>query len=263
MGSKPRLAVWKFASCDGCQLTLLDCEDELLQIGEMYELAYFKEATPASEHGIYDLSLVDGSISTPADAQQVRKVRRISRRLVAIGACAIAGGIQSVRNFARADSMVASVYPRPEAVRILPTSTAIRDHVPVELELPGCPISKQALLEVLSAFVVGRQPIVPGHSVCVECKIRGNVCVMVGHGTPCLGPVTRAGCGALCPTYDRGCYACFGPMETPNMASMIRALRSSGWSSDEIENAFRSFNADAGAFRSAAGAAHAKPNHRN
>ncbi|MBI5549788.1 MAG: oxidoreductase [Deltaproteobacteria bacterium] len=252
MARKPRLAVWKFASCDGCQLTLLDCEDELLQIAEALEIAYFKEATPASERGLYDLSLVDGSISTSADAQRILAIRRSSRRLVAIGACAIAGGIQSLRNFADASQMAASVYPCPAKLDILATSKAIRAHVPVELELPGCPIDKRALLEVLSAFLVGRKPVVPGHSVCLECKVRGNICVMVGHGTPCMGPVTRAGCGALCPAYERGCYGCFGPMETPNTASLIHAFRAAGWSSADVTRAFRSFNADAEQFRRAA-----------
>jgi len=263
MARKPRLAVWKFASCDGCQLVLLDCEDELMQVAEAFDVAYFKEATPASERGVYDLSFVDGSISTPADAERIRTVRKASRRLVAIGACAMAGGIQSLRNFADAQEMVAAVYPRPATIDVLATSTAIHAHVPVEFELPGCPIDKQALLEVLTAFLVGRKPGVPGYSVCVECKMRANVCVMVGHGAPCLGPVTRAGCGALCPSYERGCYGCFGPMETPNTASLSRALGAAGWSAGEVLRAFRSFNADAEGFRNAVGAVNGDQNHQD
>ena len=263
MTRKPRLAVWKFASCDGCQLVLLDCEDQLLQVADALDIAYFKEATPAPARGTFDLSLVDGSISTPADLQRVREVRKVSKRLVAIGACAIAGGIQSLRNFGEAGSMAAAVYPRPAEIPLLPTSTAIGAHVPVELELPGCPIDQQSLLEVLAAFVAGRRPEVPGYSVCLECKSLANVCVMVAHGTPCLGPVTRAGCGALCPAYERGCYGCFGPMETPNTASLTRALRAAGWAPGEVRRAFRSFNADAADFRRAAGEADGDQDHRD
>ena len=171
-----------------------------------------------SSQGPYDLSLVEGSITTPHDAERIREVRRDSRRLVTIGACATAGGIQALRNFADVDEFARLVYASPEYIETLATSTPIADHVPVDFELRGCPINKRQLLEVISAFLHGRRPASPTHSVCVECKLRGNVCVMVAHGTPCLGPVTHAGCGALCPAYDRGCYGCFGPMETPNTA---------------------------------------------
>ena len=219
MHRRPKLAVWKFASCDGCQLTLLDCEDELLAIAEKLQVAFFLEASRAVVSGPYDLSLVEGSIATAADVERIREVRRVSKRLVTIGACATAGGIQALRNFRDAAEMRSIVYAKPEYVDSLATSTAISAHVTVDFELQGCPIDKGQLLEVLGAFLHGRRPNVPNHSVCVECKLRGNVCVMVARGTPCLGPITHAGCGALCPAYARGCYGCFGPMETPNTRS--------------------------------------------
>ena len=222
---KPRLAVWKFASCDGCQLSLLDCEDELLAVAGAIDIAYFPEATRATVSGRYDLSLVEGSITTAHDAERIHEVRRRSRVLVTIGACATAGGIQALRNFADVKEYTSVVYARPEYIDTLATSTAIADHVTVDFELRGCPINKRQLLEVVSAFLAGRRPVTPPHSVCVECKLKGNVCVMVAHGTPCLGPVTHAGCGALCPSYDRGCYGCFGPKETPNTPSLSRAAR--------------------------------------
>ncbi|MGA9523374.1 MAG: oxidoreductase [Myxococcaceae bacterium] len=245
---KPRMAVWKFASCDGCQLSLLDLEDALLELGEAIELAYFREATSADSRGPFDLSVVDGSISTPADLERIREVRRRSRYLVAIGACATAGGIQALRNFANVEAFKRVVYARPEYVQTLETSTALADNIPVDFELRGCPINKRQLLEVISAFLNGRPPAVSPHSVCVECKIRGNVCVMV-TGTPCLGPVTHAGCGALCPTYQRGCYGCYGPMETPNTSSLSRWFASSGVTSIELSRWFRTFNANAPEFR--------------
>jgi sulfhydrogenase subunit delta len=249
--AKPKLAVWKFASCDGCQLSLLDCEDELLSLAGEVEIAYFLEATSDAVEGPYDLSLVEGSITTQHDAERIQHVRSASKALVTIGACATAGGIQALRNFGDVEEFTRVVYARPEYVSTLATSTPISAHVRVDFELHGCPINKRQLLEVVSAFLHRRRPAIPSTSVCTECKRRGTVCVMVAHGTPCLGPVTHAGCGALCPAYNRGCYGCFGPMETPNTLSLTRQLKLVGVSERGIERVFRTFHADAPAFREA------------
>ena len=206
---RKKLAVWKFASCDGCQLSLLDCEDELLAVAEAMQIAYFVEASRVKVKGPYDLSLVEGSITTLSDAERILQARRESKYLVTIGACATAGGIQALRNFKDVREFINVVYATPDYISALDQSTPISAHVKVDFELQGCPINKRQLIEVISAFLNERKPNTPPHSVCVECKLRGNVCVMVAHGTPCLGPVTHAGCGALCPTYDRGCYGCF------------------------------------------------------
>ena len=246
---KPKLAVWKFASCDGCQLSLLDCEDELLALAGEVEIAYFLEASSATVKGPYDLSLVEGSITTAHDAERIREVRRVSRKLVTIGACATAGGIQALRNFGDVQEFLSLVYASPEYVSTLDTSTPISAHVTVDFELHGCPIDKRQLLEVISAFLHGRRPGIPSTSVCTECKRRGTVCVMVAHGTPCLGPVTHAGCGALCPAYNRGCYGCFGPMETPNTVSLTKQLRVLGMGERGVDRVFRTFNV--GAFEEA------------
>ena len=244
----PTLAVWKFASCDGCQLSLLDCEDELLTLAGEVRIAHFLEASSAVAPGPYDLSLVEGSITTEHDAERIREVRRLSRRLVTIGACATAGGIQALRNFADVAEFTSVVYARPDYIATLATSTAVAEHVPVDFELRGCPIDRGQLLEVLSAFLADRPPRIRSVSVCMECKLRGNACVMVAHGTPCLGPVTHAGCGALCPTYSRGCYGCFGPMESPNTPALARQWRALGASDRDLLRVFRTFNAAAEEF---------------
>jgi coenzyme F420-reducing hydrogenase gamma subunit len=249
--SKPKLAVWKFASCDGCQLSLLDLEDELLGLAEEIEIAYFLEASRAVVEGPYDLSLVEGSVTTVADAERIQEVRRVSRRLVTIGACATAGGIQALRNFAHVGEFVSTVYASPSYISTLETSIPISDAVPVDFELHGCPVDRHQLLEVIAATLAERRPAIPSYSVCVECKRRGNVCVTVAHGTPCLGPVTQAGCGALCPAHDRGCYGCFGPMETPNTASLSAWMRRLGAETPDVVRAYRNFNANAPAFREA------------
>ncbi|MBD3218433.1 MAG: oxidoreductase [candidate division Zixibacteria bacterium] len=246
---KPKLAVWKFASCDGCQLSLLDCEDELLTVADKIEIANFPEATRTVIKGPYDLSLVEGSITTPHDAERIHKVRRASKVLVTIGACATAGGIQALRNFKDVKDFVDIVYATPEYIETLNKSTPISDHVFVDYELRGCPINKYQLLELISAVLIGRKPIIPQYSVCMECKRKGNICVMVAHGTPCLGPVTQTGCGALCPSYNRGCYGCFGPKETPNTNSLAEWLKGLDVPGEDIIRVFRNFNAYADPFR--------------
>lgn len=246
---KPKLAVWKFSSCDGCQLMLLDCEDELLALTDQVQVSYFLEATRKVEKGPYDISLVEGSITTPHDVMRIREVRKQSKVLITIGACATAGGIQALRNFANVKDFIRAVYARPDYIDTLTTSTAIADHVAVDFELRGCPVNKHQLLEVLGAYLNHRKPMVPRHSECMECKMRGVVCRMVADGAPCLGPVTQAGCGTLCPGVNRACYGCFGPAETPNTAALAARLAQLGKDGPEIQRLFRSFNANAEAFR--------------
>ncbi|KAA3614336.1 MAG: oxidoreductase [Planctomycetota bacterium] len=252
MGFKrnPKLAVWKFASCDGCQLSLLDCEDELLDVVGAVDIAYFPEASREYVKGPYDVSLVEGSITTAHDIKRIKRIRKESKFLITIGACATSGGIQALKNYKNVEDFISIVYARPDYIDTLDTSTPIGDHIPVDFELRGCPINKMQLVEVISAFVFGRKPNVPHHSVCLECKLKGNPCVMVAHGTPCMGPITHAGCDALCTAYNRGCFGCYGPMETPNTSSLSRRWQEHlNVSSDDLVRAFRGFNTYAEAFR--------------
>ncbi len=233
----PTLAVWKFASCDGCQLSLLDCEDELLAVAQRVDIAYFLEASSATVEGPYDISIVEGSITTEHDARRIQEIREASGLLIAIGACATSGGIQALRNYADIDGFVTAVYASPDFISTLATSTPIAEHVQVDLELQGCPINKHQLLEAISALLAGRKPNLPATAVCVECKRAGIPCLMVARGVPCLGPVTHAGCGALCPAYARGCFGCYGPKETPN----LDALRTR-WDDQAYDRALATFN---------------------
>ena len=249
---KIRLAVWKFASCDGCQLSLLDCEDEILQIAKLVEIAYFPEASRQMLPGPYDLSLVEGSITTESDKARIQKVREQSKFVVTIGACATSGGIQALRNFHDVKEFIQAVYARPEYIKTLSTSTAISDHIHVDYELRGCPINKYQLLEVIHSFIMQKKPNVPSVSVCFECKRRGNTCVMVAHNTPCLGPVTHAGCGAICPSYNRGCYGCYGPKETANAEAIAAWFQENMQQSPrQIVHILRNFNANAEPFAKA------------
>jgi sulfhydrogenase subunit delta len=246
--SRPTLAVWKFASCDGCQLSLLDCEDELLALSEAVRFAHFTEVSRNVIEGPYDISLVEGSITTAADAARIREVRTQSKVLITIGACASAGGIQGLRNFAAAGSYPRTVYPHPDYLSALDTSTPISDHVTVDYELRGCPVDPGQLLEVILAHLAGRRPAIATTSVCEECKRRANVCVLVASGVACLGPVTHAGCGALCPSLGRGCFGCFGPSATANVAALGDHLVGTGTSEPELARLLHTFNAGAPVF---------------
>jgi sulfhydrogenase subunit delta len=244
-GTRPSLAVWKLASCDGCQLTLLDCEDELLAVAGAVEIAHFAEASSAEAEGPYDVSLVEGSVTTERDARRIAEIRAASKFLVTIGACATAGGIQALRNFADVTEFTSVVYARPEYISTLATSTPVSEHVQVDFELRGCPIDRRQLLELLTALLAGRKPQIPAHSVCHDCKLRGTSCVMVAHGTPCLGPVTQAGCGAICPAFGRGCYGCFGPVPGSGVTAPNAQLRRLGMTEPELDRVFATFNAAA------------------
>lgn len=253
MTSRPRIAVFKFASCDGCQLQVIDvlgrARAHLGDVADTLDIEHFLEARSHVAPGPYDLGLVEGSISTPDDAERIREIRRQCRFLVTIGACATAGGIQALRNWAHLDDFVSAVYASPSSIRSLATSTPIADHVPVDFELRGCPIDPGQLASVISAFVVGRRPRLPGYSVCVECKARGTVCVAVAKGIACLGPVTQAGCGAICPAHDRECFGCYGPDQSPNLVSLTGFYERHGASRESLGRLVQSFNAWAPEFR--------------
>jgi sulfhydrogenase subunit delta len=249
MPAKPKLAVFKFASCDGCQLSLLDAEDELLAVAENVNIAYFPEARTQEIEGPYDVGLVEGSVTTAHDAERIKTIRQQCKFLVTIGACATAGGIQALRNWADVGEFLQAVYARPDYIQTLKTSTPISDHVWVDFELRGCPINKNQLVELVSALLWGRKPKVPRHSVCVECKRRGTVCVVVAQGIPCLGPVTQAGCGAICPSFHRECFGCYGPKEKPNLVGLNSYYESRGVDHQRLVRLTRNFNGYATEFR--------------
>lgn len=249
MTRKPRLGVFKFSSRDGCQLSLLDCEDELLAVAEAIDIAYFPEATRKDDFGTYDIAMVEGSVTTPHEAEMIKDIRARSTTLVTIGACATSGGIQALKNGADVNHFITAVYAHPEFIDTLETATPIKDHVKVDAELRGCPISKHQLIELVAATLAGRVPQTPPHATCIDCKMAGHICVMVARGLPCLGPVTHAGCGALCPGYARGCYGCFGPKRTTNTASLAKKLAENGSSERDIKRLFSTYNTNAPAFR--------------
>jgi len=250
--SRPTVAVYKFSSCDGCQLSLLNMEDEILDLAKAVDIAFFLEATRASRPGPYDIALVEGSITTEHEVTRIQEVRAQATTLIALGTCATAGGVQALRNFADADEFASRVYPHPEYLSFLPTSKPISDYVKTDFELWGCPINKQELLQVIVALLNKRRPSLPAYPVCMECKRRGASCVLVASGTLCLGPATQAGCGALCPGMGRGCYGCFGPSRHSNPDSLRATLLSLESRPGEAARLFRGISANAAIFRAAA-----------
>ncbi|NJD26806.1 MAG: oxidoreductase [Chloroflexi bacterium] len=222
MTARPRVGGVKFASCDGCQLTILDLEDELLALTERFEFVEFAEATSRRSSGPFDVLFVEGSISTPEQAVEIARLRAATKTLVTIGACATAGGIQALRTAAEHEAFRSAVYPAPAFVDSLAVASPVSAHVTVDAELRGCPIGPEQLVEFLTALATGRRPQLPDQAVCVECKRRNVTCVVVARGLPCLGPVTMDGCGAICPRFGRGCYGCFGPREGANVDSLAR-----------------------------------------
>jgi coenzyme F420-reducing hydrogenase gamma subunit len=264
---RPRIGVVKFASCDGCQLTILDVEDHLLEIAERFEIVEFAEATSRRSSGPFDVLLVEGSISTPEQAVEIARLRAEAKLLVSIGACATAGGIQALRTAAEHEAFRAAVYPVPAYVDSLATARPVSEFVHVDAELRGCPISPEQLLELLTSLATGRRPQLPDQAVCLECKRRGIPCVVVARGLPCLGPVTRTGCGAICPAFGRGCYGCFGPREGANTAGLAQAFVTGaaagrdGGGRDPIDvgRLFAGFNGATAPFRSITDALGGRP----
>ena len=250
--TRPTLAVHKFSSCDGCQLQILNMEDEILDLAEVIDIAYFLEATRATRPGPYTISMVEGSVTTEHEIERIKKIRDESKILISIGTCATAGGIQALRNVADADEYANIVYPNPEYLSYLKTASPISDYVDVDMELWGCPVDKKQLLEVIVALLQNRRPVLLQSSVCMECKQAGTICVLVAEGTPCFGPATRAGCGAVCPTMGRGCYGCFGPQDGANTDSLSDILTDIERYPGETERLFNNISNFAPAFHEAA-----------
>jgi sulfhydrogenase subunit delta len=236
--AKPRLAVHKFSSCDGCQVVLINQGEILLALAERVEIVHFAEAGPVDETAEVDIALVEGSISTPHEIERIERIRAASKILITIGACATAGGIQSLRNLAPDNQWLSAIYSHPEAIAILPDVMPIASKVRVDYALHGCPINGGQLLQLLQDLLRGLRPALTRDKVCSECKRRGYPCVAVSQGEGCLGPVTLAGCGALCPSVGRGCFGCFGPAPDANPAPLAAHLHARGESSAAIADRF-------------------------
>lgn len=239
---KPRIAVHKFSSCDGCQLALLNSGDDLLTLAAQVEILHFAEAGPVDPEADVDVALVEGSITTAHDIERITSIRAHSRFVMTIGACATSGGLQALRNYANVKQWTSAIYAHPQYISTLDTSTPIRDHIDVDFELWGCPVNSSQVLSAVRDLLSGVVPKDEVDKVCLECKRQNYSCVMVTQGLPCLGPVTRTGCGALCPSVGRACYGCYGPAENVNSDSLSAQYHTHGLTPPDIVKRFRYFH---------------------
>ncbi|MCW9024030.1 MAG: sulfhydrogenase subunit delta [Gammaproteobacteria bacterium] len=245
---KPKVAVHKFSSCDGCQLAFLNMGENLLTLSTLVDITHFAEAGPVDEDTPVEIAFIEGSLASPDDLERIKHIRSNSRFVVSIGACATSGGVQALRNMANTKDWIAAVYASPEYIHSLDCSTPISDHIKVDLELWGCPVSSWQMLQAVRSLLFGAKPEVLNDKVCQECKRQQHVCVLVAKGEPCMGPVTRTGCGAICPAMGRACYSCYGPAEMVNPESLNQRFLGLGLLSSEASRRFLFINSGAPEF---------------
>ncbi len=250
--AKLRIAVHKFTSCDGCQLSFLNAGQAILTLSQQLEIVHFAEAGYLDEDAKVDIAFVEGSITTPHEKQRIQNIRSQSRHLITLGACATAGGIQALRNAEDSKAWMQAIYASPEWIKTLDESTAIEKHVKVDWQLWGCPVNSRQVMEAVAALLAGIAPRIEQEAVCMECKRKQQVCVMVAKNEPCMGPLTQTGCGALCPSVGRACYACYGPSEKANPDSLAGWFKKyQGLTNEELFRLFQHINNQAPAFKKA------------
>ncbi len=245
---RPRVAIHKFSSCDGCQLALLNLGEGLLDLARQFEFVHFAEFGVVDEDAEADIAIVEGSVSTPHEVERIRAIRARSRYLIALGACATSGGIQALRNLHDAPAWTRAIYAQPQHIETLDRASPLAAFARVDLELWGCPVNAWQLLAVLRDLLSGVAPTISHDKLCQECKRIGATCVMVAQGLPCMGPVTQTGCGVLCPKAGRDCYGCFGPAEHANGAALAAQFGQLGLSAADVARRFGSINSAAEAF---------------
>ena len=237
--AKPRVAVFDFTGCEGCQLQVLNCEEELLDILGLIEIVNFREAMDEKSDD-YDIALIDGGISTPADVKRITAIRERAGTLITIGSCSSTGGINCLKNSRTMDENRQLVYGDDakyvETIPARPVSAVVK----VDFSIPGCPIDKKEFLRCLTELLAGKTPEIPNYAVCVDCKLRENECLLE-KGIFCLGPVTRAGCEARCPANGASCEGCRGLVDDPNMNAAKDVLGKHGLTVEDVIGKFRLF----------------------
>ncbi len=231
--SKPKIGVFSFASCEGCQLQLLNYEDDLLDLLGRIDIVNFREAIDEKSNE-YTIALVEGSIATESDAEEVREIRENADFLVTIGACAVTTGLNGMRNATTAQDAWKRVYPDREFDENVASQVRrVSEVVQVDFEIPGCPIDRRELLYVITCLLHGQVPRLPTSPVCDECRRAGNPCLL-DRGIWCFGSITRSGCGAICPTYGESCCGCRGLLPGAPIEELIEILGKKGMPRDEV-----------------------------
>ncbi len=240
MATKPSVAVHKFSSCDGCQLALLNMGEALVTLAERVDIKHFAEAGVLDEDAEVDIAFIEGSVVTAHDMERIQEIRKRSKYLITMGACATSGGIQALKNLADDPaSWVGAIYSNPEFIDSLDHSDPIKKHVKVDFEIWGCPINSRQISTAISLMLEGVMPLDEREKLCIDCKRAGHVCTLVTAGEPCMGPMTRTGCGALCPQFGRACYGCFGESELAHDSALNRRFEGIGLLPEQIKQRFQ------------------------
>ncbi|HYF92493.1 MAG TPA: hypothetical protein VD969_09595 [Symbiobacteriaceae bacterium] len=245
---RPKIAVYKFSSCAGCQLQILNIEEHLLDIACAVDIAYFVMARAQKGAGPFDIGFVEGAITSPEEIAKIKQVRKDCRVLVALGTCAAFGGIPTLKNWSPQREMEERVYQDVSVIQSV-RACPIDQYVKVDAILRGCPIDRDEFLDLVKSALLGMKPYLRAHSICNECKLAENVCLFQTERALCMGPVTAAGCGAFCPSVGRACQGCRGPAVDANVASLAQTMVEGGAGPEEIRRKFRLFAGETEAFQ--------------
>ncbi|MEM2940105.1 MAG: oxidoreductase [Thermoproteota archaeon] len=242
MVDKLKIGVFKLTSCSGCQMVLVHLEESLLEILKHVELKYFRMVSDDDlPNETLDAAIVEGAVTNEEEAAMVKKIRKMSRFLVAAGACAVTGGLNTMKNITPEGEVESTVYSLPEHIRS-GKAFGLNEYVKVDAYLYGCPIDRNELVNALMSLVLRVPPYIPGLTVCMECKMKGNECVFLTKGEPCLGPVTVGGCGALCPSNNVACEGCRGVLNGTNVSGLASAWTNAGVSPEAIQLKLRKYH---------------------
>lgn len=239
ISKKPKIAFFDFTGCEGCQLTVIDTLQTNPQLLDIVEVVQFREAMREKGQD-YDIAFIEGSYTRMADESRLKTIREQAKIVVTLGSCAHLGGVNAARNRRSSKEVHRIVYGPASKAQASHNALPILAIIPVEYIIPGCPIDRREFAQVLKALVQRQMPSLPEYPICMECKLQENVC-LVKRGIPCLGPVTRAGCGAICPTFGTGCEGCRGLVSEPNLAWLQSASKKFGVTEPQAETAERLF----------------------
>ncbi len=240
--TRPRVAVFDFACCEGCQLQLYNLEEEILDLLGLIEPVEWREAI-SDQSDQYDVAIIEGSITRKEDEERLKVIRSRAKVLIALGACATIGGVNKLKNQFTFDDVRSTVYGRDADAPHLETATvkSVGEVVPVEVNIHGCPIDRTEFATILKSVLKGKTPVTPSYPVCVECKKRGNIC-RYEYNEICLGPVIRAGCGAKCPSAGFWCFGCRGLLDNPNVEAAQDVMNTYGKTVEDLEGRLKLFN---------------------
>ncbi len=233
--SKPRIAIFDFACCEGCQLQIVNLEEEILDLLGVADVVEWREAI-SDQSDKYDIAIIEGSITRPEDEERIKKIREKAGVLIALGACATTGGINKLKNNFKLNDVKQYVYADNADMPHLDTAAtkAVDEVVKVDFKVHGCPIDRSEFTYIVRSLLLGKTPEIPDYPVCVECKAKGNPCLWE-DGQVCLGPVVRAGCGARCPSSGFRCFGCRGYVDNPNVDAAKEVINKYGLDVDDLK----------------------------